>query len=226
MLCGEEGKVGMSDEKKCRECGKSFVGIFGSVSPTGPRTIAKFKKYDLDLDGMCIFCAEKLVNEKNKCRAEDKVKLQKRLEAVRRELLESILVQTVPHYESLGGEILGVASGFSVIGTGPITAIASAFTDMFGKESIAYLEKIRTGEANAMNMAKLQCLELGGNLISGLALSVSEATSGNGMLMISCVGTAVRTPHISENISEYTALKREIEKRPLWGTFSTAAAQE
>lgn len=63
-----------------------------------------------------------------------------------------------------------------------------------------------------MNMAKLQCLELGGNLISGLALSVSEATSGNGMLMISCVGTAVRTPHISENFSEYTALKREIEK--------------
>lgn len=65
-----------------------------------------------------------------------------------------------------------------------------------------------------MLMAKIQAMEKGASLISGMSISVSEATSGHGMLMVTCVGTALKAKNPSPIIKEYLELrdrKREVE---------------
>ena len=98
-------------------------------------------------------------------------------------------------------------SGHSVIGTGPLSSLASAFTDLFGEESLAYQQKIRDAEDKAMLMAKIQAMEKGASLISGMSVSVSEATSGHGMIMVTCVGTAIKTKDTPPEIQEYLDIK-------------------
>lgn len=129
-------------------------------------------------------------------------------------------LMTTPVPVAWDAEILGIASGHSVIGTGPISSIASAFTDFFGKESMAYLEKIRTAEKSAMLGARIQAVEMGGTALCGCTLTVSEATSGHGMIMVSFVGTAIKVKlddalnaHISRYIEankNFTVLQEKI----------------
>ena len=55
-------------------------------------------------------------------------------------------------------------------------------------------------------MAKMQAVEMGASLISGMSISVSEATSGHGMIMVTCVGTAIKTKNPSPLFQEYLDL--------------------
>lgn len=137
-----------------------------------------------------------------------------RFEELGKGIVDAILAQTTPHFESEQDRVIGIVSGHSVIGTGPLSSLASAFTDLFGEESLAYQQKIRDAEDKAMLMAKIQAMEKGASLISGMSVSVSEATSGHGMLMVTCVGTALKAKNPSPIIKEYLELrdrKREVE---------------
>ena len=168
--------------------------MFG-VTRVGPRSIHKVKHLlDMDCSGMCVQCAMIVLgDERLRRKLESADSIRKRIEAQLQSALDEISLQTIPHFESSGGKIVGIVTGYSIIGTGVLTDFFSSVTDLFGVESNAYLEKIRKGEKSAILIAKKQALEMGADLISGFTISVAEATSGHGMLMISCSGTAVRT---------------------------------
>lgn len=178
----------------CHKCGKSFSGMFGTT-PIGPKSTEKLKQIlSLDCSGMCIQCAGIALNDERLRRNMDlSTEIRKRIAPQIQRALDKITLQTVPHSEHIGGTILGVVSGYSVIGTGVLSEFFSSFTDFFGLESNAYLEKIRKGEKSSMLIAKKQAFDMGADLISGFNISVTEATSGHGMLMVSCSGTAVQT---------------------------------
>lgn len=87
----------------------------------------------------------------------------------------------------------GLVTGYCILGTGPLTSLFSAVTDTFGMKSNAYLEKARAAEKEALSMMKLEALKLGADAVYCVRINLTEATSGNGMLMVSASGAAVKT---------------------------------
>ena len=78
------------------------------------------------------------------------------------------------------------------MGTGPLSSLLSAVTDTLGRKSGAYLAKAREAEAEALRMLKIQAADLGADAVANVRLNLTEASSGNGMLMVSVYGSAVK----------------------------------
>lgn len=198
-----KGGIAMSEVEKCSWCGKRFTGIF-KVKHITEEGIEKFKKIGVDASLLCFDCAT-IIHEKRQNEIKNKIKEKKE------ELVHNVLAFTTPFPPSWDAKIHGIVSGYSVIGTGPIVNLASTCTDFLGKESLAYLEKIRKGENNALYMAKYETLKKGGNAIAGCSLSITEASAGHGMLMISCVGTAISYGKRTNNLSHLNELVEALE---------------
>lgn len=201
----------MSDAEKCCVCGNKFTGLFKADRPSDS-AVQALKQLGKNVDDYCLQCfVKKRAEVENDIEANIE-ELKTKLKSVTEEELEKIQVFTTPPPEDWKFEIKGIVSGYSVIGTGPFTEIASAFTDLFGQESVAYFEKIRTGEARAINVAKMESLKKGGNALSGVTLTVTEATRGNGMLIISCVGTAIKHINDTEEKSLFPQLVLKLDE--------------
>ncbi len=195
----------MADAKVCPVCGKKVSG-FLSAETIGPKSIEAMKVIGIDAEGWCLPCAQaRLDEERTKCQTAF-LPVAERLKELEASIPDMLIAQTTPHFESQQESVVGIVSGHSVIGTGPLSTFASAFTDFFGEESLAYQQKIRDAESKAILMAKMQAVEMGASLISGMSISVSEATSGHGMIMVTCVGTAIKTKNPSPLFQEYLDL--------------------
>ncbi len=195
----------MADAKLCPVCGKKVSG-FLSAEPIGPKSIEAMKGIGIDTEGWCLPCAQARLDEERAKSQMAFIPVAERLKELEASIPDMLIAQTTPHFESQQENVVGIVSGHSVIGTGPLSTLASAFTDFFGKESLAYQEKIRDAESKAILMAKMQAVEMGASLISGMSVSVSEAVSGHGMIMVTCVGTAVKAKNPSPLFQEYLDL--------------------
>lgn len=85
----------------------------------------------------------------------------------------------------------GFVSGYCILGTGPISSLLSSITDLLGMRSNAYSEKAKEAERTALAMMKYEALQRGANAVYGVRISLTEATSGKGMLMVSVSGSAM-----------------------------------
>ena len=195
----------MADAKLCPVCGKKVSG-FLSAEPIGPKSIEAMKGIGIDTEGWCLPCAQARLDEERAKSQMAFIPVAERLKELEASIPDMLIAQTTPHFESQQENVVGIVSGHSVIGTGPLSTLASAFTDFFGKESLAYQEKSRDAESKAILMAKMQAVEMGASLISGMSVSVSEAVSGHGMIMVTCVGTAVKAKNPSPLFQEYLDL--------------------
>lgn len=123
------------------------------------------------------------------------------------EKLISILKQAVPNVfvSSIEPpddyEDCGTVSGYSIIGTGPISEFFASVTDFFGIQSGSYAAKLKYAEEQAINMMRLEALKRGADSIYCCDIKVTEATSGKGMLIINVSGSAILSgdddPHIN-----------------------------
>lgn len=198
----------------CLFCGKKLNTVFANTKASA-KTLKALEEIGITEKNICQDCASNKLEGLEKERNQKEELLTKKKEELKSLILKMskhIKIFTTPHPESWNAEIKGVVTGYTVIGTGPISTLASAFTDILGKESNVYLEKIRKGENSAMTTAKIQAIELGADTISGFHITVTEATSGHGMIMISCVGTGISTGRYKEEFRPIAALKAEIEK--------------
>ena len=159
--------------------------MFNKVDRLCPETIRDFATYGEDVSDMCLDCAVTIFTKIDREKQEKIAKAKEVLQWATKQAMQCVEISTLQVPAGSSVESKGIVSGYSVIGTGVFTEIASAWTDFFGMESGAYFEKIRTGEDRAIGMAKLKALRLGANAIYGATLNVTEATKGNGMLIIS-----------------------------------------
>lgn len=72
-------------------------------------------------------------------------------------------------------------------------------------------------------MAKFQTAQMGANFISGANISIAEATKGNGMIMVSFVGTAVQ---IGEPITYLEDFKKIVEQQQKLENLPTIVVAE
>lgn len=201
----------MSDVEKCSECGKKFGGFMG-VSHVCDSTHADFVKHGKDVKNVCSICCNAISNKIKNDKCEKLKELRNSFNSTQKDILDKVIVFTTPHPIEWQKGIKGIVSGHAVIGTGAVVEIISAWTDFFGKDSLEYAEKITKCEERAIAIAKLKAIDLGANCISGMTISVSEATKGNGMIMVSCLGTALDTGESFESMNKLKEIIKEIEQ--------------
>mgnify|MGYP000984180998 CR=1 FL=1 len=190
--------------KTCPVCGKkvtSFGGLFSEVPPR-EEALEQGKALDLYQDGMCASCLDSAFDElekKNKQREKEDIIAQKDT-GISNAILQKIFIS--PAISPSGTQDLGLITGYCIMGTGPISAIASSITDAFGAKSNAYLEKVRLAETAALNMLKAEALKKRADAVYSVRVNLTEATSGHEMLMVSASGSAVKTGKADKDIEE------------------------
>lgn len=198
----------MADAVNCSVCGKKFSG-FMSVKTVCDSTKRDFLAYGKDVSCICEKCCFSLKENLLKETEIQKKIISENIESARKYLLDKIYISTTSIDHKYDSKIKGIVTGYSVVGTGPLVEFTSPFIDFLGKESGGYLKKIHQGETSAINMAKLKAIKMGANFIFGANISITEATKGNGMIMVSFVGTAVQTEDKLDSLSNYNEMLQE-----------------
>jgi len=86
---------------------------------------------------------------------------------------------------------LGVVTGEAIIGANVFRDLLASVRDIVGGRSATYERAL--AEAREVALAEMQqrAQELGGNAVIGIDLDYEVLGQNNGMLMVSCSGTAV-----------------------------------
>jgi uncharacterized protein YbjQ (UPF0145 family) len=86
---------------------------------------------------------------------------------------------------------LGVVTGEAIIGANVFRDLLASVRDIVGGRSATYERAL--AEARDLALAEMQqrAQELGGNAVIGIDLDYEVLGQNNGMLMVSCSGTAV-----------------------------------
>ena len=184
-------------DKKCSSCGRKIGGVFGQSEPS-KYLLDRASELGITHSGECHVCFASLVDQHQ---PDLDARLRVDREQAERTIKAAMSKMLVTPAQPSGGKDLGVVSGYSVIGTGVISEITSSFTDFFGMQSDTYLGKIRKAEEFALNMLKLEAFRKGGDSIYCYSISLTEATSGKGMLMVSTSGAAVISGVMDEDIA-------------------------
>lgn len=201
--------------EKCPICSGKVGGILGLTAPSID-LINFAKKTDIYKDGMCLNCLNAALaqyKERDQEKKKDIFLQQKIVQSLSQEpsispVLEKALKKLfiTPASNFNNDCDLGLITGYCIIGTGPISAIMSSWTDFLGKTSNAYLEKIRNAEASALAMLGMEAFKKGGDAVYCCRITLTEATSGHGMLMVSASGAAVKTGNADKDIEEAWSL--------------------
>ena len=186
----------------CKICGKA-ISIFSGNRPD-VMTAQAARNLNVYEEDLCESCLKARVEQAKLEKGGDAGDRQFRRDAV----FNKIFVSAEPKPTDL--KDLGIVTGYCILGTGPISAIASSWTDFFGEESIAYLKKAKMAEELALRMLKSECLVRGGTSVYSCKISLTEATTGHGMLMLSASGSCVLTPDVFS--AEDAEIVEEIKK--------------
>lgn len=100
---------------------------------------------------------------------------------------------------------IGLVTAQSTTGTGILSDVTSAFTDLFGAQSKAYNNKLRAGENVARTSLRLQAIELGANAVLGVDVDYAEVGGTRAMLMVCMTGTAIHLRNSAEVRPDLTA---------------------
>lgn len=96
---------------------------------------------ELYKDGICHSCLSKSIN--NYLQSDDNRQKISKLSKLMGIALSEMLM--TPANISAGLQDIGLLTGYCIMGTGPISTIASSITDLLGAKSNAYFEKSKNG---------------------------------------------------------------------------------
>jgi uncharacterized protein YbjQ (UPF0145 family) len=86
---------------------------------------------------------------------------------------------------------LGVVTGEAIIGANVFRDIFAAVRDIVGGRSATYEKALAEARDLALSEMGKRAEAIGANAVIGIDLDYEVLGSGNGMLMVSCSGTAV-----------------------------------
>jgi len=86
---------------------------------------------------------------------------------------------------------LGVVTGEAIIGANIFRDMFAAVRDIVGGRSATYEKALAEARETALNEMQQRAQELGANAVIGVDLDYEVLGQNNGMLMVSCSGTAV-----------------------------------
>ncbi|MDO4701381.1 MAG: heavy metal-binding domain-containing protein [Erysipelotrichaceae bacterium] len=97
---------------------------------------------------------------------------------------------TIEHYEIV--EYIDVVFGEVVSGVNYLKDVAASFTNLIGGRSDGYEEELITARTLAIKEMKKRASELQADAVVGMKLDCEALGKDGTMLMVTCIGTAVR----------------------------------
>lgn len=89
-------------------------------------------------------------------------------------------------------DYLGVVTGETIVGANIMKDFLAKITDVIGGRSEAYEKSLHTAREQALREMAQRATEMGADAILGMDLDYEVLGSANGMLMVTCSGTAVK----------------------------------
>lgn len=90
-------------------------------------------------------------------------------------------------------DYLGIVTGEAIIGANIFKDLLAAVRDVVGGRSGAYEKALRSAREEALKEMAQEAAGRGADAIIGVDLDYEVLGTGNGMLMVSASGTAVKT---------------------------------
>ena len=88
-------------------------------------------------------------------------------------------------------EYKGIVFGEVISGINLFKAMGASLRNIFGGRSKGYEDELLTARENALEEMKTRAENLGANAIIGVKMDYEVLGADNGMLMVTCSGTAV-----------------------------------
>ncbi len=89
-------------------------------------------------------------------------------------------------------EYIDLVTGETIIGANVFKDFFASITDLVGGRSSSYEKVLREAKETAVQEMKQKAASLGANAVLGVDLDYETLGSGNGMLMVTASGTAVK----------------------------------
>ena len=89
-------------------------------------------------------------------------------------------------------EYLGIVSGEAIVGAHLFKDLFASIRDIVGGRSAAYEDTMKEAKAIALRELKDEALQLHADAVVGISLDYEVMGKGNGMMMVSATGTAVK----------------------------------
>ncbi|MGB2087394.1 MAG: heavy metal-binding domain-containing protein [Psychroflexus salarius] len=89
-------------------------------------------------------------------------------------------------------EYIDLVTGETIIGANVFKDFFASITDLVGGRSSSYEKVLRQAKETAVQEMKQKAASLGANAVLGVDLDYETLGSGNGMLMVTASGTAVK----------------------------------
>ena len=89
-------------------------------------------------------------------------------------------------------DYLGIVFGEVVSGVDFVRDMAASFRDIFGSRSRRYEDELQQARQEALEELEQRAAALGADAVVGIDVDYEVLGSGNGMLMVTVSGTAVR----------------------------------
>jgi uncharacterized protein YbjQ (UPF0145 family) len=180
----------------CVECGVALGGLTGAAEASDSQ-MERLREWEVSVPApLCSNCFGRILEEAqarlgpalgfpDEPPEDFQAKVQERRRAVQ--------LFTGAPFEGQGPLVnLGLVTAHAVIGTGPLATLASALSDVAGKHSKVYAEKLEEAESLCLAQIRAKADQLGALLVANIQASYSELTHGHGMLLVTMVGTAAK----------------------------------
>ncbi len=104
-----------------------------------------------------------------------------------------MIVSTTPSLEGRSvTAYLGIVTGEAIIGANVVKDILASLRDIVGGRSGSYEKALRAAREHAMHEMAAEAKGRGADAVVAVDLDYEVLGSGNGMLMVSATGTAVK----------------------------------
>ncbi len=104
-----------------------------------------------------------------------------------------MIITTTPSVEGREiAEYQGIVFGEVISGINFIKDIGASFRNFFGGRSQGYEEELLADRAQALEEMEQRANQLGANAVVGVKMDYEVLGVDNGMMMVTCSGTAVR----------------------------------
>ena len=104
-----------------------------------------------------------------------------------------MIISTTPTLEGQPiNEYLGVVTGETIVGANILKDFLATVRDIVGGRSAAYERALHDAREQAIREMAERAHLMGADAVVGMDLDYEVLGSGNGMLMVTCSGTAVK----------------------------------
>lgn len=104
-----------------------------------------------------------------------------------------MIITTTPSIEGRGvAEYLGIVTGEAIIGANIVKDIMASLRDIVGGRSGSYEKALKAAREHAMREMAAEAKGRGAEAVVAVDLDYEVLGAGNGMLMVSATGTAIK----------------------------------